>query len=150
MVCGFGFGKDGKGSDRSTSKASAQLQERWSKIEYDIIDEISVIGKKILARVHSCVKTAKAVDHDKSFAGLNILFSGDFMQLPPVQDPALYAPSKISCIALVPENLTDTSSDQPEISKTKRQNNSSSIGTATVSSTIGRNLWLLVKDVVHL
>jgi PIF1-like helicase len=47
-VCGLGFGKDGEGNDHLTGAALAQLQARWSKVEYAIIDEISVIGQKLL------------------------------------------------------------------------------------------------------
>jgi ATP-dependent exoDNAse (exonuclease V) alpha subunit len=133
-VCGFGFGNDGKQTDRLSGAANgAAPKNLWSKIEYAIIDEISVIGQTMLARLHSRLNTIRAADHDEPFAGLNILFAGDFMQLPPVRDPSLYMPNKVARVASVSDNLSQ---------QENRKNTSSSIGAGTVTNAIGRDLWL--------
>jgi len=95
IVTGFSFGEDGRRKNTLTGSALGQLQERWSKVGY-IIDEISMIGQKLLAKFHETHKVAKSINHDLPFAGMNILFAGDFIQLPPVQDTALYVPNKVS------------------------------------------------------
>ncbi|CAG8602697.1 2590_t:CDS:2 [Cetraspora pellucida] len=95
-TCGFDFEDYCKNDATATGDTLRKLQEFWKNIEYVIIDEISMIGKSLLARFHTFLKVAKATDTSAPFAGLNILFSGDFMQLPPVIDPALYVPNKIT------------------------------------------------------
>jgi len=143
-VCGLSFGEDDRRSNKPTGSTLAQLQDRWSKVEYVIIDEISMIGQKLLAKFHESLKIAKSVDHDLPFAGLNILFAGDFLQLPPVQDPALYVPSMIS-------RLTASVSDKSPSKNAKRKHNSTlSIGDGSVKKVQGRELWLSVKHVVQL
>ena len=144
-VCGFGFNdrEDGKRMDSPTGKALHNLQERWAKIEYVIIDEVSMIGQTLLARFHASVQKAKAVDSDAPFAGLNVLFSGDFMQLSPVQDIPLYMPNKVT-------RVVNPSDAEPKGFKRKRNSSSSSIGANTVVNAIGRDLWLSVKHVVQL
>ena len=69
-----------------------------------IIDEVSMIVQKFLA---ACVQKAKAV-HDStiSFGRLNVIFAGDFMQLPPVQDPALYEPNEITGVSMTADKQT--------------------------------------------
>jgi hypothetical protein len=47
-MCEFRFGEDSKGNYHSAGAALAQLQAWWSKVEYAIVDEISVIGQKLL------------------------------------------------------------------------------------------------------
>lgn len=149
-MCGFGFGKEGQKREHLSGTTLAQLQERWSKIEYVIIDEISTIGQKLLARLHACIKIAKAVENDEPFAGMNILFAGDFMQLPPVRDPALYMPNKVVRVTSNSDSSLSSALYRSNGRKRKRQNKPSPIGPSSVTSAIGRDLWLSVKHVVQL
>jgi hypothetical protein len=71
-----------------------------------------MIGQRLLGRFNSCPKTAKAVDRDDPFFGLNILFARDFMQLSPAQDPALYMPNKVARIASVFDNSIASSQQE--------------------------------------
>jgi len=143
-ACGFGFGEDDKKTNFPTGDLLRRQQEIWAKIEYVIIDEISMIGQKLLARFHAFLKIAKATDDSSPFAGLNILFVGDFMQLPPVLDPPLYTPSKVANFAVLssPESRSGI--------KRKRQQKHVSISSNTVTNTTGRDLWLNVKHVILL
>lgn len=48
-----------------------------------IIDEVSMMSKKIFEIVEEIVRSAKKV-YDKPFGGMQVIFTGDFFQLPPV------------------------------------------------------------------
>ncbi|KAF8438098.1 hypothetical protein L210DRAFT_3312603, partial [Boletus edulis BED1] len=57
-----------------------------------------VIGRRLLVSIHEALCIAKG--NDLPFGGVNIIFAGDFAQLPPVAQSALYARVKgnnISC-----------------------------------------------------
>lgn len=49
-----------------------------------VIDEISMIGSKLLELIDYILR--KANDIDEPFGAMNVLFIGDFLQLPPVND----------------------------------------------------------------
>ena len=75
------------GANKDLTTAKAILQWRWL-----IIDEISMVSAKLLAAVDMKMRHyARGVDpfaRDRTnttrpFAGVNVLFSGDFWQLPP-------------------------------------------------------------------
>lgn len=58
--------------------------KRIKETELLVIDEISMLGMKLLELVD---KVFKAIRQDKNpFGGIQVLFSGDFYQLPPVKD----------------------------------------------------------------
>ena len=58
----------------------------WKKIDVLIIDEVSMMSQKIFEILDSI---GRSVRHNKShlpFGGLQVIFSGDFYQLPPVEN----------------------------------------------------------------
>jgi hypothetical protein len=61
----------------------------WQKVDYLIIDEVSMIGCKLLLEIHEALCEAK--ENTELFGGINIVFVGDFAQLPPVGDIKLYS-----------------------------------------------------------
>lgn len=153
-LCGISYGDRKRTKEKpSSEEAQKRLEARWAKIEYVIIDEVSMLGQKLLAKFHACVQKAKVVyDNTIPFAGLNILFAGDFMQLPPVQDPALYMPNKMTRITeMTEEQSFVATTQQGQTQGTKRkQNDPSCITSGTVVNAIGRELWLSVKNVIQL
>lgn len=72
------------------------------------------------------------------------------MQLPPVQDRALYMPNKVARVVSAFDIPAAASPSYEEGQKRKRKHKSSPIGAGTVTSLIGRDLWLSVKHVVQL
>lgn len=55
-----------------------------------IIDEKSMIGQKIFYYVHKRLQEVFPEQADKPFGGMSIFLLGDWKQLPPVLDTALY------------------------------------------------------------
>lgn len=76
------------------SKAELDLIAMWKGVDYLFIDEVSMVGCKMLRDVSHNLSIAKGTD--ESFGGISVVFAGDFCQLPPIKDTALYVPSSRS------------------------------------------------------
>ena len=66
---------------------------------YIIVDEMSMIGQKMLAWVDKRLRQA-SVKLDIPFGGFSIVLIGDFGQLPPVGDKPLYAPPSVNDLSI--------------------------------------------------
>ncbi|CAG8568521.1 6374_t:CDS:2, partial [Scutellospora calospora] len=75
----------------------------------------------------------------------------DFIQLPPVLDPVLYIPDKITLLSSL-YTIQPTSNIQDSLKSIKRKCNinSLSINTQSVTNTTRRSLWLNAKHVINL
>lgn len=71
-------------------KRLCQLQDELSDIAYIIIDEISMVGRKIFGQIDRRLQQAFPHHAQEVFGGCSILLFGDFGQLPPVMDLPLY------------------------------------------------------------
>jgi hypothetical protein len=70
--------------------AEMALENTWRYVEYVILDEMSMIGLSLLARLNKLVATAKHCDPMATMGGINIIFFGDYIQYSPVFDKPLY------------------------------------------------------------
>ncbi len=61
-----------------------QAVQRIRQCEILVIDEISMMGKKMLEALDFVTRTFRRCN--KPFGGMQLIFTGDFLQLPPVQD----------------------------------------------------------------
>ena len=68
----------------------ATLRNRFSEVKLIIIDEISMVSKKVLYQIHQCLIEIFRLP-DQPFAGKSILAVGDLYQLPPVNAKAVSA-----------------------------------------------------------
>ena len=89
------LGKHKKWSD----KKKGEIIAMWRRVDYLIIDEVSMIGCKLLLEIHEVLCEAK--ENTNLFGGINIIFVGDFAQLPPVGDVRLYSHIKQNQIGTV-------------------------------------------------
>jgi ATP-dependent exoDNAse (exonuclease V) alpha subunit len=69
----------------------ARLQQQLKDVKYIIIDEVSMLGQKGMEWLDRRLKQASG-NMDTPFGGYSIILIGDFAQLPPVGDRALYIP----------------------------------------------------------
>ena len=67
-----------------------KLQQSFSEIKYVIIDEMSMVGRKIFGQVDRRLRQAYPQHSNEVFGGCSCLLFGDFGQLPPVMDLPLY------------------------------------------------------------
>jgi hypothetical protein len=61
----------------------------WPNIKFIIIEEISMVGCTLLATIH--LKLQKLKFSILPFGGINIMFMGDVLQFPPINDTPLYS-----------------------------------------------------------
>tara|TARA_B100000497_G_C7602666_1_gene362076 strand:+ start:302 stop:1003 length:702 start_codon:yes stop_codon:yes gene_type:complete len=58
------------------------VRKRWKMIDILVIDEISMLSKKMFEILNHLGKVAR--NNDSYFGGIQLIFSGDFYQLPPI------------------------------------------------------------------
>lgn len=61
-----------------------EARERWLNTEILILDEVSMLGSTLIDKLDYIGKNIR--HDDRPFGGLQVIFSGDFLQLPPVKD----------------------------------------------------------------
>ena len=88
----FGISTDGK---RSSAIQLAQVKERLEGVQYIFLDEVSMLSCRDMYLISA--RLARVMNNlDAPFGGLNMIFAGDFAQLPPVighEQASLYSRS---------------------------------------------------------
>ena len=68
----------------------AQVRARLEGVDYIFLDEVSMLACHDMYKISSQLAKASNI-HDLPFGGMNVIFSGDFAQLPPVGGASLYS-----------------------------------------------------------
>ena len=63
--------------------SSKQKSQKWKTVKTLIIDEVSMMSKKLFEILDSIGKEVRNCSH-KPFGGIQVIFCGDFFQLPPI------------------------------------------------------------------
>lgn len=63
-------------------RGNKKAKERWDKMKVLIIDEISMIDGRLIDKLDKIARRVK--NPDSPFGGVQVIFCGDFYQLPPV------------------------------------------------------------------
>ena len=81
-----GVGKGGSDIDKIVNKVLRNKQSRnnWNKTDILIIDEVSMMSVKFLKMLEYISRRIRK--DERLFGGLQVIFSGDFHQLPPIGD----------------------------------------------------------------
>ena len=69
------------------------LQETFRHVRVVIIDEMSMVGRRMLRALDDRLRQAKGC-MNKPYGGLSVFFCGDFGQLPPVSDFEMFSMEK--------------------------------------------------------
>ena len=70
------------------TKTQADLVAMWDGVNHLLVDEVSMLGCNMMVDIHEAL--IKATGSTEPFGGINVIFAGDFAQLPPVGDTKLY------------------------------------------------------------
>ena len=70
-------------------KLKKHQRDAWEHRQYMIIDEVSMLDSTVIEHLHSQLAKVKA-NPEINFGGVNIIFFGDFLQLPAVLNPDVY------------------------------------------------------------
>jgi hypothetical protein len=115
-ACGLGRRKRAKaGDDECQDDESVEMgvENSWMNCMFLILDEVSMLGCSKLVKISKALQKVKG--NMLPFGGLYVLFTGDFHQLPPVRDTALYHETTISDIT------ASTSKTQQKLLENRRQ-----------------------------
>src|ERR1700683_478597 len=81
---------DGQTAFRNETTNNAQVKTRLDGVEYIFLDEVSMVACNDNYKISS--QLAKALNvFDMPYGGMNMIFSGDFAQMPPVFGSPLYS-----------------------------------------------------------
>ena len=75
------------------------LQQNLQEVEYIIIDEMSMVGRKMFGQVDSRLRQAFPHNADTVLGGCSCILFGDYGQLPPVMDLALFSQESRSALS---------------------------------------------------
>lgn len=128
----------GKGATAVKSgKGLRDLMTMWEGVNYLFVDEVSMVGCGLMYDISVALCAAKG-EPNTAFGAVNMIFAGDFFQLPPVGQVRLYAHI-----------------DKYSYAKSK-QKRGSGLRTLTASTALGQKnicdklLWLSVHTVIML
>jgi len=97
----FGLPIDGQEAVRNKTTNNAQVRTRLDGVEYIFLDEVSMVHVMIL---QDQLSTCKGNEFGMPYGGINMIFVGDFAQLPPAFGSSLYSGSVgtqlISCMTV--------------------------------------------------
>jgi len=83
--------RDSSGEEDVSKKSLSQVKDRMSGIAYIFIDEISMMSCQDMYRISARLAKIRNNSLDP-FGGVNMIFAGDFSQLPPaMNNPPLYS-----------------------------------------------------------
>jgi len=77
-----------------------RLQQTLSNMQYLIIDEFSMVGRKLFGQADRRLRQVFPDHAYEPFGGCSCLLFGDFSQLPPVMDLPLYTTSTSSVLRI--------------------------------------------------
>ena len=78
------------GKPPTIKPGDSKLEKEWRPIEYLLIDEMSMVGLTLLGKINRIICSAKHVDPQVPFGGVNVIFFGDYLQYRPVYDLPLH------------------------------------------------------------
>src|SRR5277367_1414171 len=67
-----------------------QVRQKLDGVDYIFLDEVSMVSCMELYKISAQLAKSRNCD-ELPFGGINIIFAGDFAQLPPVNSPPLYS-----------------------------------------------------------
>lgn len=79
---GIGLGKEDAKELATRTCFNNTLRYRWKKVRTLIVDEISMINGALFDKLEYIARAAR--DSEKPFGGIQLILTGDFLQLPPV------------------------------------------------------------------
>jgi ATP-dependent DNA helicase PIF1 len=82
---GIGLGKDTKEKLWAKIQSNKKSRERWQNTDILIIDEVSMLGKSLFEKLDYIGRKVRECEI-LPFGGIQLIFSGDFLQLPPIKD----------------------------------------------------------------
>jgi ATP-dependent DNA helicase PIF1 len=74
-------------------RKNKQAAERWRTTQVLVVDEVSMLGPTLFEKLEGVARKIRKCD--KFFGGITLVLSGDFFQLPPVDEPTFLFQSPV-------------------------------------------------------
>ncbi|CAF1559154.1 unnamed protein product, partial [Adineta ricciae] len=87
----LGYLRSTKRQKKTSKPGSSNIENDWKHVDYLIIDEISMVGLRLLAQLNELLTSGKRAPPEVPFGGINIILLGDYIQYMPVLDKPLYS-----------------------------------------------------------
>ena len=111
---GIGLGKDDKDKLLAKVASKKKNRERWQKTDILVVDEVSMLGKDLFEKLDYIGRRIRKCEI-LPFGGIQLIFSGDFLQLPPIKDDFLFeSPVWNRCSFFIVPFLTRRRFDDPQ------------------------------------
>ncbi|CAF4016579.1 unnamed protein product [Rotaria sordida] len=81
---------------RTIKPGDSKLEKEWRSVEYLLINEVSMVGLTLLAKLNRIISIAKHVDPQVPFGSINIIFFGNYLQYRSVYDAPLHTDFTLS------------------------------------------------------
>lgn len=96
---GIGLGTNSTEKLVKKIMASYFYRTRWLKLNTLIIDEVSMLSPELFDKLELMARLVRVLDSDKPFGGIQLILSGDYLQLPVVKNShfCFEADSWVSC-----------------------------------------------------
>lgn len=93
---GIGLGKDSVDDLVRKIINRSKVKKNWDELDILIVDEVSMLSAELLTKLNEVAKEIKATD--KPFGGIQLVFAGDFLQLPCIRGSFCFeCPDWIEC-----------------------------------------------------
>lgn len=85
---GIGLGTDSVETIIRKINKNKKLKNRWKKLDVLIIDEISMLSPELFDKIEEIARKMRYIKNvpDKPFGGIQLIITGDFLQLPVVKN----------------------------------------------------------------
>ncbi|KAF4741671.1 hypothetical protein FOZ62_015202, partial [Perkinsus olseni] len=112
-----------------------EVRQEWLGVEFLVVDEISMAGYYTLVAIHK--RSQQIRGSEAMFGGCNVLAVGDLMQLPAVQQAAVYSVIRGSGLTSLGTHLWRDLFSLRELNEVMRQKGDSQFATALNRLRIG-------------
>ncbi|CAI6353038.1 unnamed protein product [Macrosiphum euphorbiae] len=102
-------------------ESERNFQETTRNIRVCVIDEMSMVGVRVLVNIDKRLRQAFPEKQESAFGGTILYLLGDFNQLPPVLDRSLLAPSNTSITSVYGRVLFEQFTKVFELTEIMRQ-----------------------------
>ena len=103
---GIGLGKESKEKLLEGCKRFKGCFNRWNYTDVLFLDEVSMFGGELFQKIDYIARNIRNT-YDIPFGGLQLVISGDFLQLPPVKDEWIFTTEEWDDLALESFTLTE-------------------------------------------
>ena len=99
---GVGLARDSAKKLLAKIECDSRAKKRWLNTDTLIIDEVSMLGASFFEKLDFIGRNVRIRQKHKTFGGIQLILSGDFLQLPPVKDDWVFSSNAWKRMKFIP------------------------------------------------